>query len=49
MEDALSLEDDVYAEFYDVEKPVIKFLESINEVQHFQWHTSEVAEEQSKD
>ena len=26
MEDAPALEDDVYAEFYDMEEPVIKFL-----------------------
>ena len=32
MEDARLLEDDIYAEFYDVDKPVIKFLEGINEV-----------------
>ena len=49
MEDALSLEDDVYVEFYDVEEPVIKFLEGINEVQHVQQQLSEVAEEQAKD
>ena len=49
MEDAPSLEDDVYAEFYDVDEPVIKFLEGINEVQHVQRQLSEVAEEQAKD
>ena len=49
MEDAPVLEDDVYAEFYDVEEPVIKFLGEINEVQHVQRQLSEVAEEQAKD
>ena len=43
------LKDDVYAEFYDVDEPVIKFLEGINEVQHVQRQLSEVAEEQAKD
>ena len=49
MEDAPPLEDNVYAEFYDVEKPVIKFLEGINEIQHVQGNLGEIAEEQSKD
>ena len=34
MEEAPPLGDDVYAEFYDVDEPVIKFLEGINEIQH---------------
>ena len=49
MEDALSLEDNVNAKFYNVDEPVIKFLEGINEVQHVQQQLSEVAEEQAKD
>ena len=49
MEDAPLLEDDLYAELYDVDKPVINFLEGINEVQHIQQQLSEVAEEQAKD
>ena len=44
MEDAHLLEDNVYAEFYNVDEPVIKFLEGINEVQHVQRQLSEVAE-----
>ena len=48
MEDALPLEDDVYAEFYDVDEPVIKFLEGINKIQHVQWNLGETAEEQAK-
>ena len=34
MEDAPPLEEDVYAKFYEVDEPVIKFLEGINEIQH---------------
>ena len=49
MEDAPVLEDDVYAKFYDVEEPLIKFLWKINEVQHVQQQLSEGAEEQAKD
>ena len=33
MEDAPPLEDNVYAESYKVDEPVIKFLEGINEIQ----------------
>ena len=49
MEDAPAIEDKVYAEFYDVDEPVIKFLGGINEVQHIQRQLSEVAEEQAND
>ena len=49
MEDAPALEDNLYAEFYDVDEPVIKFLGGINQVQHVQQQLSEVAEEQAKD
>ena len=45
MEDAPALEDVVYAEFYDVDEPGIKFLGGTNEVQHVQRQLSEVAEE----
>ena len=49
MEDALLIEDDVYAEFYEVEEPVIKYLKGINELQHIQQNLGEIAEEQAKD
>ena len=49
MEDAPPLEDDVYAEFYKVDEPVIKFLEGINEIQHIRQNVSGIAEEQAKD
>ena len=36
MEDALPMEDDVYAEFYEIDEPVIKYIEGINKIQHIQ-------------
>ena len=49
MEDAPLIEDDVYAEFYEVEEPVIKYIEGINEIQHVQGNLGEISEEQAKD
>ena len=36
MAEALPLEEDEYAEFYKIEKPVIKFEGGVNEIQHIQ-------------
>ena len=49
MEDAPLIEDDAYAEFYEVEEIVIKYLEGINEIQHVQRNLGEISEEQGKD
>ena len=38
-----------YAEFYEVEEPVIKYINEINEIQHVQQNLGEIAEEQAKD
>ena len=43
------LEKDEYAEFYEINKPVIKFEGSVNEIQHLQRSTAEIAEEKEKD
>ena len=40
MEDTPTLEEDVYAEFYDVDEPVIKLLGGINEVTFYDFHES---------
>ena len=34
MAEASTLEEDEYAEFYEIEEPVIKFLGGVNEIQH---------------
>ena len=49
MEDAPLMEEDVYAEFYEVEEPVIKYREEVNEIQHIQQNWGEITEEQAKD
>ena len=49
MVEALTLADDKYAEFYEIEKPVIRFEGGVNEIQHIQRSLVEIAEEQSKD
>ena len=43
------LKEDEYAEFYRVDEPVIKFEGRVNETQHIQRSTAEIAEEQAKD
>ena len=43
------LSEDKYAEFYEIDKPVIQFAEGVNEIQHIQHSMIEVAEEQAKD
>ena len=49
MAEAPDLADDDYAEFYGVDKPVIKFAGRVNEIQHIQRNMIEVAEEHAKD
>ena len=49
MENAPLIEDDIYAKFYEVEEPVIKYINGINEIQHVQRNLGEIAEEQAKD
>ena len=48
MAEAPPLEEDEYAEFYEIEKPVIRFEGGVNEIQHIQGSLIEIAEEQSK-
>ena len=43
------LEDNVYAGFYEVEEPVIKYIEGKNEIQYVQRNLGKIAEEQVKD
>ena len=43
------LSEDKYAEFYDVDEPVIKFADGVNDLQHVQRSMVEIAEEQAKD
>ena len=36
MSEALLLSEDEYAEFYEIDKPMIQFAEGVNEIQHIQ-------------
>ena len=38
-----------YAEFYEIDEPVIKFEEGVNEIQHIHCSLIEMAKEQAKD
>ena len=49
MPEAPPLSEDEYAEFYEIEEPVIQFAEGVKEIQHIQRIMIEVAEEQAKD
>ena len=49
MPEAPPLSEDEYAEFYEIDEPVIQFAEGVNEIQHVQPSMVEVAEEQAKD
>ena len=49
MAEAPPFEEDEYAEFYEIDKPVIKFEEGVNEIQHIQCSLIEIAKEQAKD
>ena len=42
-------EEDKYAEFLEVDEPVIKLECGMNEIQHVQCSTAEIAKEQAKD
>ena len=43
------LEEGEYAEFWEIDKPVIKFEGGVNEIQHKQRSLIKIAEEQTKD
>ena len=45
MAEAPTLEEDKYAEFYEIDKPVIRFEGGINEIQHIQQSLVEIAKE----
>ena len=49
MADALPLEEHNYAEFYEIDEPVIKFQGRINKIQHVQQNLGKIVEEQAKD
>ena len=49
MAEAPLLEEDEYAEFYEIDEPVIQFEGGVNEIQHIQHSMMEIAEEQAKD
>ena len=49
MPEASQLSEDEYAEFYEVDEPVIQLAEGVNEIQQIQRSMIEVAEEQTKD
>ena len=49
MAEALTLEEEKYAKFYEKDKPVIRFEGKVIENQHIQQSLVESAEEQSKD
>ena len=49
MAEASPLEEDEYAEFCEIDKPVIRFVGGVTEIQHIQCSLIEIAEEQSKD
>ena len=49
MSEAPPLKEDEYAKFDEIDEPVIKFEEAVNEIQHIQRSLIEIAEEQSKD
>ena len=48
MEEALTLAEDNYAKFYEIDESVINFGEGVNEIQYIQRSMLEVAEEQAK-
>ena len=47
--EALPLEKDEYAEFYEIDEPVVEFEGGVNEIQHIQCSLIEISEEQAKD
>ena len=49
MSEALPLSENKYAEFYEIDKPMIQFADGVNEIQHAQWSMIKIAKEQAKD
>ena len=49
MVEALPLEEDEYAKFYEIDEFVIKFEGGVNEIQHMHGSLIEIAKEQAKD
>ena len=49
MAESPPLEDGKYAEFYEVDEPVIRFECRVNEIPHVQRSTAETADEKAKD
>ena len=49
MPEAPPVSEDEYAEFYEIDEPVIQFAEGVNEIQHIHRSMIEVAEKQAKD
>ena len=49
MSEAPLLSQDKYAEFYEIDEPVIQFSDGVNEIQHVQQSMLKIAEEQAKD
>ena len=45
MVEAPPMEEDKYAEFYEVDEPVIRFEGGVNKIQHIQCSTVQIAEE----
>ena len=43
--EALTLEEDEYAEFYEIDEPVIRFEGGVNKIQHVQRSLMEIAKE----
>ena len=49
MPESPPLSEDMYAEFYDIDKPMIQFADGANQIQHVQQSMVEIAKEQAKD
>ena len=49
MAEAPPLKEEKYAEFYEVDEPIIRFEGGVNEIQYLQRSTAEIAEEQAED
>ena len=49
MSEALLLSEDEYAEFYEIDKPMIQFAEGVNEIQHIQRSIIKITEQQAQD
>ena len=49
MAEAPPLEEDEYADFYEIDEPVIQFEGGVNEIQDIKCSIMEIAKEQAKD